>query len=485
MNKMNQSQTRSPRKRLLSLILAVILMIGLLPISAFASNVGTQANDSSKTAESQEFMRIFHLDCGRKYFTVSEIEGIIDQLAENHFTHLQLAFGNDGLRFLLDDMSVTVNGATYDKEKVKSAVQSGNSTYSSSNGTAGTMLSEGDMNAIIKHANEKGIQVIPMFNSPYHMDALLNAMENLGITDARKKLNNVNRYLNLESANAVAFVKALQQKYMDYFKSKGCKYYNIATDEYAFDHITDAVYTEFAKYVNDLAKMVKDTGMTPLAYNDGFYWKTRTSSVDFDTDIVICYWSNGGNRASAETLAGKHFKILNNTDDWYYVLGDYLYKAWGRDGQWGYADAMNGLSTTKVTQVKGDTNGKVVPIGSVLCCWCDGPSMGYDENGYSSPSHPGAGQTNKESVYNLIKAMAENNPDYFTGKVKLSASDDATGVSVAVTGAKGQKATVEVKKITSGFTFDTEAHVSYNVTPAVDGKAYTGCLLYTSDAADE
>lgn len=474
MNKMNQSQTRSPRKRLLSLILAVILMIGLLPISAFASNVGTQANDSSKTAESQEFMRIFHLDCGRKYFTVSEIEGIIDQLAENHFTHLQLAFGNDGLRFLLDDMSVTVNGTTYDKEKVKSAVQSGNSTYSSSNGTAGTMLSEGDMNAIIKHANEKGIQVIPMFNSPYHMDALLNAMENLGITDARKKLNNVNRYLNLESANAVAFVKALQQKYMDYFKSKGCKYYNIATDEYAFDHITDAVYTEFAKYVNDLAKMVKDTGMTPLAYNDGFYWKTRTSSVDFDTDIVICYWSNGGNRASAETLAGKHFKILNNTDDWYYVLGDYLYKAWGRDGQWGYADAMNGLSTTKVTQVKGDTNGKVVPIGSVLCCWCDGPSMGYDENGYSSPSHQGASQTNKESVYNLIKAMAENNPDYFTGKVKLSASDDATGVSVAVTGAKGQKATVEVKKITSGFTFDTEAHVSYNVTPAVDGKAYTG-----------
>ena len=474
MNKMNQSQTRSPRKRLLSLILAVILMIGLLPISAFASNVGTQANDSSKTAESQEFMRIFHLDCGRKYFTVSEIEGIIDQLAENHFTHLQLAFGNDGLRFLLDDMSVTVNGTTYDKEKVKSAVQSGNSTYSSSNGTAGTMLSEGDMNAIIKHANEKGIQVIPMFNSPYHMDALLNAMENLGITDARKKLNNVNRYLNLESANAVAFVKALQQKYMDYFKSKGCKYYNIATDEYAFDHITDAVYTEFAKYVNDLAKMVKDTGMTPLAYNDGFYWKTRTSSVDFDTDIVICYWSNGGNRASAETLAGKHFKILNNTDDWYYVLGDYLYKAWGRDGQWRYADAMNGLSTTKVTQVKGDTNGKVVPIGSVLCCWCDGPSMGYDENGYSSPSHQGAGQTNKESVYNLIKAMAENNPDYFTGKVKLSASDDATGVSVAVTGAKGQKATVEVKKITSGFTFDTEAHVSYNVTPAVDGKAYTG-----------
>ncbi len=97
-------------------------------------------------------------------------------------------------------------------------------------------------------------------------------------------------------------------------------------------------------------------------------------------------------------------------------------------------------------------------LGGILCVWCDAPGETYES----------------VKVYNLIKAMAEYNPDYFTGKVKLSASDDATGVSVAVTGAKGQKATVEVKKITSGFTFDTEAHVSYNVTPAVDGKAYTG-----------
>ena len=464
MNKMNQTQTRSPRKRLLSLILAVILMIGLLPISAFATSASAQAGEDKAATQDSEFLRIFHLDCGRKYFTVSEIEGIIDQLAENHYTHIQLAFGNDGLRFLLDDMSLTVNGTEYDSEKVKSAVQSGNSTYSSSNGTASTMLTEEDMDAIIKYANDKGIQVIPMFNSPYHMDALLNAMENLGITDARKELNNVNRYLNLESANAVAFVKALQQKYMNYFKSKDCKYYNIATDEYAFDHITNAVYTEFAKYVNDLAKMVKDSGMTPLAYNDGFYWKTRTSSVDFDPNIVICYWSNGGNRASAEDLIGKHYKILNNNDSWYYVLGDAL-SAWANP-QWRYKDAAAAIPTVPVTQIKG-YSGSTLPVGSVLCCWCDYPSKSYP---YTSNDN----KTGVNDVYALIALMAKHNPDYFTGKVKLSASDDATGVSVAVTGAKGQKATVEVKEIASGFTFDTEAHVSYNVTPAVDGKAYTG-----------
>lgn len=155
----------------------------------------------------------------------------------------------------------------------------------------------------------------------------------------------------------------------------------------------------------------------------------------------------------------KGFNLLNNSDNWYYVLGDYLYKIWS-SAQWGYNDALNGIKKTPVTQMKDGkdyANSKQL-LGSILCVWCDAPGETYES----------------VKVYNLIKAMAEYNPDYFTGKVKLSASDDATGVSVAVTGAKGQKATVEVKKITSDFPFDTEAHVSYNVTPTVDGKAYTG-----------
>lgn len=316
-------------------------------------------------------------------------------------------------------MSLTVNGTEHDSEKVKSAVQSGNNTYSSSNGTASTMLTEGDMDAIIKYANDKGIQVIPMFNSPYHMDALLNAMENLGITDARKELNNVNRYLNLESANAVAFVKALQQKYMNYFKSKDCKYYNIATDEYAFDHITNAVYTEFAKYVNDLAKMVKDTGMTPLAYNDGFYWTTLKSGVDFDSDVQICYWSNGGHRASAATLIEKGHKILNNNDSWYYVLGDAL-SAWANP-QWRYKDAAAAISTVPVTQIK-DYSGSTLPVGSVLCCWCDYPSKSYP---YTSNDN----KTGVNDVYALIALMAKHNPDYFKDTAPVLTPVDGGTVS--------------------------------------------------------
>ena len=473
---------------MLSLILAVILMIGLLPISAFASNVGTQANDSSKTAESQEFMRIFHLDCGRKYFTVSEIEGIIDQLAENHFTHLQLAFGNDGLRFLLDDMSLTVNGTEYDSKKVTAAIKNGNSSYNSDTSAASGELNQGDMDAIIAYANGKGIQVIPMFNAPGHMYTVVKAKSELGMGNDYK---NVETYGQGKSPNwaikptdetAVAFAEALLQKYAAYFASKGSTMFNVGADE---SGLSSDNYLAYAKMVNAMNKIVKSEGMKTLAYNDGIYHTSYSSALKgkgengadftFDTDIIICYWTDGANLATVETLLGKGFEVLNNTNDWYYVLGDFLFQIWA-GGQWGYETALNGIKNTPVTRMKDGkdyANSKQL-LGSILCVWCDGPSVGYDENGYSSPSHPGAGQTNKESVYNLIKAMAENNPDYFTGKVKLSASDDATGVSIAVTGAKGQKATVEVKKITSGFTFDTEAHVSYNVTPAVDGKAYTG-----------
>ena len=440
---MNQSQTRSPRKRWLSLLLAVVLMIGLLPISAFASNVGTQANDSSKTAESQEFMRIFHLDCGRKYFSVKEIEGIIDQLAKNHYTHIQLAFGNDGLRFLLEDMSVTVNGTKYSSEKVTTAIKNGNSSYNSDTSAMSGELSQGDMDAIIAYANGKGIQVIPMFNAPGHMYTVVKAKSELGMGNDYK---NVETYGQGKSPNwaikptdgtAVAFAEALLQKYAAYFASKGSTMFNVGADE---SGLNSDNYLAYAKMVNAMNKIVKSEGMKTLAYNDGIYHTSYSSALKgkgengadftFDTDIIICYWTDGENLATVETLLGKGFEVLNNTNNWYYVLGDFLFQIWA-GGQWGYETALNGIKNTPVTRMKDGkdyANSKRL-LGSILCVWCDGPSVGYDENGYSSSSHPGAGQTNRQSVYNLIAEMAKQNPDYFKDTTPVLAPVDGGTVS--------------------------------------------------------
>lgn len=408
MNKMNQTQTRSPRKRLLSLILAVILMIGLLPISAFATSASAQAGEDKAATQDSEFLRIFHLDCGRKYFTVSEIEGIIDQLAENHYTHIQLAFGNNGFRFLLNDMSVKANNKTYSSDDVKNAVTNGNTTYSNGKNTASTMLSETDMDTIIAYAKGKDISIIPMLNTPGHMDALVSAMMELNVGTQRSDSE-----MSLTSDAQVEFIKALQQKYITYFASKGSKYYNLAADEYSFSGLSNTEYTVFAKYVNEVAKMVKDAKMTPLAYNDGFLYSGKTTSVPFDKDIVICYWAQDTNYASVTELHNAGFKILNNNDAWYYVLGDYL-NFWEHP-QWRYADAKEGIQKVPVTQAKNVADKEIPVVGSVLCCWCDGPHLSWADS--------------KDKVYDLIATMAENNPDYFKDTAPVLAPVDGGTVS--------------------------------------------------------
>lgn len=380
-------------QKVLSMILVLVMLLGLLSVSAFTTNT-----TSSGSADSTEFMRIFHLDCGRKYFSVSEIEGIIDQLAANHYTHLQLAFGNNGFRFLLDKMPV----GSYTSDQVRSALTSGNETYSNSKGADSSMLSESDMNTIIAYAEKNGISIIPMLNTPGHMDAIVSAMSKLGVGSSRSDSE-----MSLTDDAQVSFIKALQQKYINYFAEKGSKYYNLAADEYSFSSLDNTKYTAFAKYINDVAGMVKNAGMVPMTFNDGINYSGLTTSVPFDTDILVCYWAQDVNYASVTELSKAGFKIINNNDAWYYVLDDYL-NYWAIP-QWRYEDALEGIRSTPVTQAKNVADKEVPVVGSVLCVWCDGPDRSYPDN--------------REKVYNLIKAMADANPAYFTDTVKLPETD--------------------------------------------------------------
>ena len=89
---MNQTQTRSLRKKVLSLILAVVMAVSLLPISAFASG---NSKASSDTADSSYKYNIMFLDCGRKYFSVDSIKKIIDNASAAGFNYIQLAVGSE------------------------------------------------------------------------------------------------------------------------------------------------------------------------------------------------------------------------------------------------------------------------------------------------------------------------------------------------------------------------------------------------------
>ena len=117
---------------------------------------------------------IIHLDCGRKYFSVDSIKKIIDNASAAGFNYIQLAVGNDGMRFLLDDMSLTVNGTTYSSDAVKAAIHAGNEAYYNFDVDE---LTQSEMDTIIAYAYSKDMGVIPLINTPGHMDAILDAAE--------------------------------------------------------------------------------------------------------------------------------------------------------------------------------------------------------------------------------------------------------------------------------------------------------------------
>lgn len=100
---------------------------------------------------------------------------------------MNLLLGNDGLRFLLDDMNLTVGDKVYDSEAVRKAIINGNKHYYDD--PNGTTLSQSEMDDILAYAKEKNISIIPTINSPGHMDAIVEAMEELGIKSPKFSYN--------------------------------------------------------------------------------------------------------------------------------------------------------------------------------------------------------------------------------------------------------------------------------------------------------
>ena len=361
-------------KKLFSAMLVLTMLFGTI------ANVGM-----AKIYAAEEGMkRVFSIDAGRKYFSEEQLLQIIDKAYLNGYTDVQILLGNDALRFFLDDMSITVDGKTYASEAVKKAITAGNDHYyKDPNGNA---LNETEMNRIVAYAKERGLHIIPVINSPGHMDSILVAMEELGMKNVRYSYNGKEseRTVNIESDEAIAFTKELVKKYVTYFANANVsEIFNFGADEYANDVFSNpgwgelqkiGLYDEFVVYANDLAKIIKDAGMKPMCFNDGIYYNKKDSSGTFDQDIIISYWTAGWwgfNVAKAEYLVNKGHKILNTNDAWYWVLGNI------DAGGYNYNSTVNNINNKKFTDVTGASN-ELPIIGSMQCVWCDTPSKEHD-----------------------------------------------------------------------------------------------------------
>ncbi len=349
--------------------------------------------------EEEELQKILHLDNGRKLYSKDWIIALLNEMSAAGYTHLQLAFGNDGLRFVLDDMSVTVGTTTYASDDVKAGIELGNQNYDSTHqgdeqcGTADaggrTTLTESEMDEILAHAADVGIEIVPHLNMPGHMDALIDAIEYVGIENAHFTGKNYFgtpyepsvRSLNIENDTAIAFTQEILKKYAAYFSANGCGYFHIGADEFGndayngsmgFPSMGAALYTKFAEFVNDAAAIVKDYGMTPRAWNDGIRYTSY--SDDFDTDIEITYWSSGWwgyNLATASSLHAAGHGMINTHGDYYFILGanDTFTEGSSSEHTPGVYEPAASYDITSFMGGSTITD----PVGGMFCIWGDHP----------------------------------------------------------------------------------------------------------------
>lgn len=459
---------RKLSKTLLSLLLIAAMLASFVVLPAAAEEPAaeqpteavqaaeTQADDAVKTNYE---LSIVMLDCGRKYFSVDSIKQIIDNAAAAGFNNVMLAVGNDGMRFLLDDMSLTVNGTTYSSEEVAAAIKVGNKAYDASQTSysyAPTTdeLTQSEMDAVLAYAKEKGMGVIPMLNTPGHMDAILAAATSL--TGTNCSYNGSVRTIDVTNNTAVTFTQELLKKYVAYFAGKGCQYFNMGADEYANDKYDSGSmgfgklqntgkYSYYVEYVNAVAALIKNAGMTPMAFNDGIYFANNTSSGTFDTDIVICYWSNGWNGYTpmpASDLASKGFKMVNTNGSYYWVLGK--------------TDAQCSASKAKDFDIKSFPGSTINnPSGAMFCIWADYPGAETEASVISKTA-------------DTIAAFGATLPKIDDNK---TVSDEATGVSVTAPGLTG----ITVAAVDKGTELDGKKVAgAWNIELTTENGSYTG-----------
>ncbi|MGN0299384.1 MAG: family 20 glycosylhydrolase [Lachnospiraceae bacterium] len=316
--------------------------------------------------------KILHLDAGRKYFSLGNIKLILDAMKKSGYNQLQLAFGNDGLRFLLNDMAMDHQTS----EAVKEAVKAGNLAYNEDS----SFLTEEEMDAILAYAAGLDIEIVPLLNMPGHMNTALYINPSYRWTSEGKVSMNS---LAVTDADSVKFGLELLKKYVDYFAQKGCRYFCFGGDEYANDIynlgglgfnqlLAEGNYDKFVEFLNRAAQIILDAGMTPRAFNDGFYYN-EDINMQINPAIQVYYWGKGWCDfwcAAVDTIASKGHDMINCNGEWYYVLK--------HEGNVQKPTQHPDFKNFSVQQFPGKQY-FAQPEGAMFCIWCDESNLKTNE----------------------------------------------------------------------------------------------------------
>lgn len=344
------------------------------------------------------------IDCGRKYYTVAEFKTIIDTLSEYGYNALWLHFSEEmGLR--LESKKYPWLAGSDDSLCIEQGI---------TDTDEGRYLTQEDMSEVVAYAFANGIEIIPSFDSPGHMNYIVKKYNEHYSTDIGNYYHyngqtlivqgsgntSYSRGIDISNPTAVDFVKNLITEYAIFFHTLGCTKFDIGGDELLgwgaridsskprwqqLDHwkakaISDTgnnnavAYDCFLAYMNDIKALVEGIGYEyALMWNDDAlrdYDTMWTGVVKLDKDIVIEYWTNDANNSknTPEIYMSEGHRIINmvNTYNYYVLKTDATNPTVDNLLEW----TKETISNTKILDEYEGKN-----IGSAFCVWADNPSI--------------------------------------------------------------------------------------------------------------
>ncbi len=274
------------------MITKIILSFLLLSISSLPIN--------EKVAQSPIYEKGIMIDIARKYYSLSTLKTIVDEIKKNKGHYIQLHFS--------DDQNYAIASNYLKQTRTKT-----NSHY----------LTAAELKAFIKYSNDRSIMVIPDIDMPAHSTSWL--------TKVKPRLKKGERITTdfdagivdyFDNKSAVKHSKALLSEVMTQFKQSkynGRQRIVIGGDEVAGAH---QYQNQLIDYINQIARHSKQSGYKPQIWNDSL---TSSGLNKLYKEVSILYWAQNGGKSSGsnvtvQDITNKGFNVYNyNSMSLYFI----------------------------------------------------------------------------------------------------------------------------------------------------------------------
>lgn len=310
--------------------------------------------------------RVFLLDCARKYYTPAWIKALITEIKANGFNAIALHFSEDMALRLESKQYPWLAGGDHSL-----------CVYGAAMGEAendGKYYTQAEMADIVHFAGSCGVQVIPSFDSPGHMNYVVKKYNahygtdignyfhkngKISIVQGSSKYKesaqtSYSRGIDIANPEAVTFAGNLYREYGEFFRTLGCTAFDIGGDELlGFGETIDdshtkwnnldhwqalarertgnqeaVAYDAFILYMNDICQLMRELGYESIRmWNDDAYRSFDTNwqgAAQLDPSIEISYWSTSANNSQNTALfyLEKGHALYNFTFKYtYYISG--------------------------------------------------------------------------------------------------------------------------------------------------------------------